>query len=77
MVSAFYLAELDQFGSYGILNVTTTLILYTNHAKLMVCCAHKKVLEEIQEIQAVTLLCPQEVKKLQYIEFHVSFTLFK
>ena len=34
--SAFYLAELDQFGSNGILKVTTTLILYTNHAKLLV-----------------------------------------
>ena len=41
-LSAFQLAEMDQFGSNGIMKVTTTLILYTNHAKLLLCCALKK-----------------------------------
>ena len=48
-LSAFQLAEMDQLGSNGIMKVTTTLILYTNHAKLLLCCARQE--EKFQYIE--------------------------
>ena len=37
-LSAFQLAEMDQFGSNGIMKVTTTVILYTNHTTVTLLC---------------------------------------